>query len=230
MFNPYYKTAPQYTPTSLPSYGPFSPSKIQANPATISFSTPIYSSRTTFGRRRDSSPNPSPRDTTVFCPQSGFQPIARVQIYYPYPTRDAFLSLLFPPLAVYLHTGVHWALLLNVFFCLLGIWPGTLHSFWILNEYPLSSIDLTVLSERNKRALWFAAGLGVIAWILGLRELMSFWRGITGEGALKWIVGGVGDGVRVGIGVVGEWIKAGVEGLTNLGQNLREWWGPWKRK
>ena len=43
-------------------------------------------------------------------------------------------SILFPPLGVFLVTGISSALIINILLTLLGWIPGVIHAFWLLSK------------------------------------------------------------------------------------------------
>ncbi|PBP27995.1 stress response RCI peptide [Diplocarpon rosae] len=78
---------------------------------------------------------------------------------------DIFLGLiaiLFPPLAVWVKTGICSAdSLINICLCMLGFIPGLLHAWYIIAKYPEHEYDpISADSERGRVAYIVVDGTG----------------------------------------------------------------------
>ncbi|KAK4161039.1 hypothetical protein QBC43DRAFT_337626 [Cladorrhinum sp. PSN259] len=102
------------------------------------------------------------------------------------------IAMVFPPFVVYLRTGWHWAFVLNVLFCFFELWPGVLHAFWVMLEYPPRD-----LRERNWRVVGFAAVAAAVLWSFGFKETVQLWKNYTA----RWVL------VRAVWTAVWPWVK-----------------------
>jgi uncharacterized membrane protein YqaE (UPF0057 family) len=46
------------------------------------------------------------------------------------------LAVLFPPLSVFLDSGVGMRLILNIVLTLIGWLPGVIHALWVISSHP----------------------------------------------------------------------------------------------